>query len=59
MEYVRLCIISLFLSPSLSQLLRAAGFPFVAVLTTLDGRTTVCDAHEGMLMDYIIRIIDI
>ena len=30
-----------------SQLLRAAGFPFVAVLTTIDGRTTVCDAHEG------------
>jgi hypothetical protein len=54
-----MCIISLFLSPSLSQLLRAAGFPFVAVLTTLDGRTTVCDAHEGMLMDYIIYIVDI
>ena len=30
------------------MLLRASGFPYVAVITTtIDNQTTVCDAHEG------------
>jgi hypothetical protein len=24
------------------------GFPYLAVITTIDNQTTVCDAHEGI-----------
>jgi hypothetical protein len=32
-----------------SSLLRASGFPYLAVITTIDNQTTVCDAHEGLV----------
>jgi FAS-associated factor 2 len=46
-----------------SSLLRASGFPYIAVITTIDNATTVCDAHEGMvskedLMNWLINIME-
>jgi len=53
-----------------SSLLRASGFPYLAVITTIDNQmtgernqTTVCDAHEGLvskedLMNWLTNIMD-
>ena len=46
-----------------SSLLSASGFPYLAVITTIDNVTTVCDAHEGVasaedVMNWLINIMD-
>ncbi|KAJ1496372.1 thioredoxin-like protein [Baffinella frigidus] len=49
---------------NVSALLRASGYPFVAVITTtIDNHTTVCDAHEGLvgreeLMNWLLNIVE-
>mmetsp|Transcript_39748 Transcript_39748/g.124867 ORF Transcript_39748/g.124867 Transcript_39748/m.124867 type:complete len:418 (+) Transcript_39748:99-1352(+) len=49
---------------NVSMLLRASGFPYVAVITTtIDNQTTVCDAHEGLvsreaLMNWLMNIME-